>query len=264
MQPLAARFAGWALNWSGGRMIACCRFAAEPLAPYLRPAQRLVIYNGVSEPSWTRPPRDPARPWNIGVVGRVEQEKGQLEFVGAARILSSEFSNCRFIVAGAPLFSGPAYLERVKAASRGLPFEFLGWQDDVRTVFSRLDLLVIPSSDIDSTPRVVIEAFAGGMPVVAFPSGGIPEVVEDGRTGFLASAPTPAALAARIRSVMTMGLRQLREVTDCAQAVWQERYRLERFQQEVGDVIAQSSSRTSFRKKSAAIIATRPDATSTG
>jgi hypothetical protein len=51
-----------------------------------------------------------------------------MEFVAAARILSSEITNCRFIVAGAPPFSGPEYLEKVGSASRDLPFKFLGWQ----------------------------------------------------------------------------------------------------------------------------------------
>ena len=264
LQPIAARLAGEALRWSRASMIACCRFAAEPLARYLPGERSRVIYNGVSEPAWTRRPRDPAKPWNIGVVGRIEPEKGQMEFVAAARILSSEFTNCRFIVAGAPPFSGPEYLEKVRSASRDLPFKFLGWQEDIGAVFSQLDLLVVPSSDIDSTPRVVVEAFSGGLPVVAFPSGGIPEIVEDGRTGFLATANSPAALAARIRSVLSMRLRPLREVAEQAQAVCREKYALDRFQQEVGDAIAQAFSRTRVRNRNAAAIATHPDATRTG
>jgi glycosyltransferase involved in cell wall biosynthesis len=145
-------------------------------------------------------------------------------------------------VAGAPLFSGPEYLERVRAASRDLPVEFFGWQDDIGSTFSRLDLLVVPSSDIDSTPRVVIEAFSGGVPVVAFPAGGIPEILQDQATGFLAANVSPAALAARIRSVLCMGLRPLREVAERAKATWKEKYTLDRYQEEVGEAIAHASS----------------------
>jgi glycosyltransferase involved in cell wall biosynthesis len=239
VQPWVARLAGEALKWSRARVIACCRFAGEPLDRYARRSS--IIYNGVPGPSWTRRPRDPVRAWNIGVIGRVEPEKGQMEFVSAARILSREFSNCRFLVAGAPLFSGPEYLERVKEASHDLPFEFLGWQNDIGSTFSQLDLVVVPSSDIDSTPRVVIEAFSGGIPVVAFPAGGIPEILEDGKTGFLADCATPAALAARIRSVLLMGLRPLREVTEQARAAWWEKYTLERFQEEVGEAILETA-----------------------
>ncbi|MGE5645913.1 MAG: glycosyltransferase family 4 protein [Acidobacteriota bacterium] len=241
-QPLAARLTGEALRWSRARVIACCRFAGEPLGGYV-PAERFgIIYNGVPRPAWRRRARDPVQAWNIGVIGRVEPEKGQMEFVAAARILSEECGNCRFTVAGAPLFSGPEYFERVKEASRDLPIEFSGWQDDIGATFSRLDLLVVPSSDIDSTPRVVIEAFSGGVPVVAFPAGGIPEILRDGDTGFLAANASPAALAERIRSVLRMGLRPVREVAGRAWEAWRERYTLDRYQEEVGEAIARASS----------------------
>ena len=242
LQPIAVRLAAESLRWSRARVIACCRFAAEPLRPYLASDRCRVVYNGVAAPSWTRRGSDFPKPWNIGVVGRVEPEKGQIVFVAAARILSAEFAACRFIVAGAPMFSGPDYLARVKEASRALPIEFHGWRDDIGAVFSRLDLLVVPSSDIDSTPRVVIEAFSAGIPVVAFPSGGIPEIVEDGRTGFLALAASPAALAERIRSVMLMDSEKLREVVAGAREAWRAKYTLDRYQEEVAEVIRQACS----------------------
>ena len=46
--------------------------------------------------------------------------------------------------------------------------------------------------------RVVLEAFSAGVPVIAFPAGGIPEAVIDGETGFLTREFTAEALAARI------------------------------------------------------------------
>ncbi len=240
LQPVAVRLAGEALRGSKARMIACCRFAAEPLAPYLPRGRCRVVYNGVADVSWSRGGAGARKIRTIGVIGRIEPEKGQMEFAAAARILAPEFPECRYIVAGAPLFSGPRYLEAVKQAARALPVEFPGWQDDISGVFSTLDLLVVPSTDIDATPRVVIEAFAAGIPVVAFPAGGIPEIVGDGRTGFLASARTPAALAERIRSVLRMDPARLREVVERARQTWRERFMLERFQREVAEVILQA------------------------
>ena len=73
-------------------------------------------------------------------------------------------------------------------------------------MFAKLDLLVVPSTPADSTPRVIIEAFSAGVPVVAFAAGGIPEIVRDGQTGFLASDFTAEALAARIRQRLRHGL----------------------------------------------------------
>jgi glycosyltransferase involved in cell wall biosynthesis len=186
-----------------------------------------------------------------------------MEFTSAVRILAAEFPDCRFIVAGGPLFSGPAYLEAVKGAARTLPIQFVGWQDDIGAIFSTLDLLVVPSTDIDSTPRVVIEAFSAGIPVVAFPAGGIPEIVEDGNTGFLASNRSAEALAARIRSVLRMDPMRLREVVVRARQVWGERFTLERFQKHVAEVILQACLPTRARNRSAATAATTAAAPST-
>ncbi len=239
LQPASARLAGEALRWSRASMIVCCRFAAEPLEGYLAPGRCRVIYNGVPCVPWARG-FTAEKIKNIGVIGRVEPEKGQMEFTAAVRILAPEFPECRFVIAGAPLFSGPEYLEAVRQAARALPIRFVGWQDDIGGVFSSLDLLVVPSTEIDSTPRVVIEAFAAGIPVVAFPVGGIPEIVEDGKTGFLAAERTPEALAARIRSVLRMEPALLREVVGRAGQAWRERFALERFQREVAEAVLQA------------------------
>src|SRR5206468_10417372 len=126
----------------------------------------------------------------------------QLEFVQAARMLPPD---CRFIVCGAPLFSNPAaarYFELVREAAAGLPVEFMGWRDDIGAVLSELDLLVAPSAPVEATTRVILEAYAAGVPVVASASGGIPEIVRDGQTGFLTPPGDPAKLAARIRAAL--------------------------------------------------------------
>jgi glycosyltransferase involved in cell wall biosynthesis len=263
VQPAAVRLAGGALRWSRASLIACCHFAAEPLLPHVDESRSRVVYNGVSKPFWPLRRGDAPESWRIGVIGRVEPEKGQLKFVEAARSLLADFPKYRFAVIGAPLFSGSAYLERVQEAARGLPVEFLGWQDDISTEFSKLDLLVVPSSDSDSTPRVVLEAFSAGIPVVAFPSGGLPELVEDGETGFLAAAPSAAALAARIRSVLSMDSGAVRAVTERALAAWRERHTLGRYQHEVIAAIEQSFVGMSVRNRSAPTIASTADAIST-
>ena len=122
---------------------------------------------------------------------------------------------------------------------------------------------MVPSSDSDSTPRVVLEAFAAGIPVVAFPSGGIPELVQDGETGFLAAAPSAAALAARIRSVLLMDPQAAQAVANRARDAWSERYTLGRYQHEVIDAIEQSFSGMSVRNSSAATVPSAADAIST-
>src|SRR5204863_1454908 len=96
---------------------------------------------------------------------------------------------CRFVVYGAALFreAGAAqYAAQVRRDAEGLPIRFAGWVDDVYRAMGELDLLLVPSAGHEATTRVILEAFAAGLPVIAFPSGGIPEVVDDGVTGLLA------------------------------------------------------------------------------
>src|SRR5205823_5756094 len=125
-----------------------------------------VLYSGVGQIS-TYPSLRRTRLRHIGVIGRIEPEKGQMDFVRAARSVLRKYPDCRFSIVGAPLFSSAKYLGEVVRASRELPIEFLGWRDDILRVLADLDLLVVPSSPVDSAPRVIFEAFAAGVPVVA-------------------------------------------------------------------------------------------------
>ena len=237
LERTAIRLVGNSLRFARGHLISCCRSTAIPLSSYIHSDHFSVIYNGIAG----FPQRKPAAsvPRTIGIVGRIERDKGQLEFVRAARLIRDQFPNVRFFIIGAPLFRGSEYLERVKLAGQGLPVEFAGWQNDIGAVLSNLDLLVVPSTQVDSTPRVILEAFSAGVPVVAFPSGGIPEILKDDETGFLTTASTPQALADRIASVLMMPHTQLNSTIRRARQSWQEHFTLDRYQQQVTRVIGE-------------------------
>jgi glycosyltransferase involved in cell wall biosynthesis len=156
-----------------------------------------VVYNGVRRIALPAQPRASGE-FRIGVIGRISPEKGQADFLRAARTLHNVAPQCRFLICGAPLFSNRAamrYCAALEKLAEGLPVEFAGWTEDVEGVLARLDLLVVPSTAVDATPRVILEAFAAGVPVMAYASGGIPEIVEHGVTGFLVEERSPKALA---------------------------------------------------------------------
>jgi glycosyltransferase involved in cell wall biosynthesis len=224
---------GSSLQLARARVIACCRYVARPLWPYVDPGRMHVIYNGIAGMTSTRPGRS-GEP-RVGVIGRIARENGQMEFVAAARLLSEKRRKGRFVICGAPLFANPEaelYLHRVHLTAAGLPVEFLGWRDDVNSVLGELDLLVVPSASHTATPRVILEAFAARLPVVAFAAGGIPEIVTDQETGFLVEPPEPELLAARIDALIEAP-EELRATAGRAYEAWKERYTLERFQREV-------------------------------
>ncbi|HUJ22476.1 MAG TPA: glycosyltransferase, partial [Bryobacteraceae bacterium] len=145
----------------------------------------------------------------------------------------------RFVVCGAPLFGdrrAELYFRRVQEIAAGSPVNFLGWQEDVNAVLESLDILVVPSLREPGAPRVVLEAFAACVPVVAFVSGGIPELVVDGKTGFLVEPPTAEALAEKLEELLGAPER-LGSAAGRAYETWKEDFTVERYQREVLEVI---------------------------
>jgi glycosyltransferase involved in cell wall biosynthesis len=166
---------GWALRKLKARVIASCRYVAEPWLPYAR--EITVIYNGVAAPERPLPPR--AGPFTIGCIGRIAPEKGQREFVEAARLIHRERLDVRFAIFGATMFGPEAYETEVRAAAAELPIEFRGWVENVYDALAAIDVLLVPSAPHEATTRVILEAATAGVPVVAFASGGIPEVLPE-------------------------------------------------------------------------------------
>jgi glycosyltransferase involved in cell wall biosynthesis len=240
IQRTAVSLLGTSLQLARALVISCCKYSAEPLRRYLPEKALSIIYNGVADTRVSRP-APVSGCYRVGVIGRIEPEKGQMEFVAAARLLLRSFPSCQFVVVGAPLFGGIRYFDGVLEASRGLPIEFLGWQSDIPAVLSRLDVLVVPSGSLDSTPRVILEAFAAGVPVVAFPSGGIPEIVCDGKNGFLTAAFGPAAMAERISSVLRLDRCSRESIIMNARNCWEDRYSLDGFRSQVTNFIARAA-----------------------
>jgi len=232
------RLAGRSLATMRAAMVASCHFVAQPLLRYSGNRGVRVVYNGVRQ----IPLGD--RVWNgeefrIGTIGRIAPEKGQAEFLRAARILHGVAPQCRFLICGAPLFSNPAamrYCAELEELAEGLPVEFAGWTEDVDGVLATLDLLVVPSAPFDATPRVILEAFAAGVPVLVFDSGGIPEIVEYGVTGFVVENRTPRALAFGIRNLLREPHR-LREAAEQARAKARTTFTLERYRTQIIEAI---------------------------
>jgi glycosyltransferase involved in cell wall biosynthesis len=173
---MSRELCGWALRTLGARVIASCRYVAAPWKPYARDIA--VVYNGVAGPERAMPPRQ--GPLTVGCIGRIAPEKGQREFVEAARIIHGQNSDARFVIFGATMFASENYEEEVRAAAAGLPIEFRGWVENVYDALAEIDVLLVPSAPHEATTRVILEAAMAGVPVVAFAAGGIPEVLPEG------------------------------------------------------------------------------------
>jgi glycosyltransferase involved in cell wall biosynthesis len=73
----------------------------------------------------------------------------------------------------------------------------LGYRTDIPNVMMESDILVLPSFR-EGTPLVIIEAMAAGLPVIATNIAGIPELIDDTKTGYLIEPGDPDTLASRV------------------------------------------------------------------
>jgi len=250
-QALAARLAGWCVRRSGATVVACSNSVAQPIVRYICPSKLQVIRNGTSEMVFREREFSQDRRWRIGLVGRISPQKGQIEFLEAAKLLALEFPSVRFVICGAPLFGADEYFDRVKSLAAGLPVEFLGWREDVASVLAGLDLLVMPSKE-EGTPLVLLEAFSAGVPVIAFPAGGIGEVIVDRETGFLVPEANGQGLAAQIRELLTSNPLILKKTACRARQVWEESYTLAGFHDRITDLVEQVGSAWRAKHETAA------------
>ena len=165
-----------------------------------------VVYNGLDPEQYF--PRPNARFRDllqissatpvIGLVGVFSRWKGQLEFIEMAKRLTAAGVDARFVLIGDSIYDtltdgGVAggfrkeLEDRVRLLGLSERFHFTGFDQDVVGALNGLDILVHASLKPEPFGRVVLEAMACGIPVVAARDGGIPEFVEDRKTGVLYS-----------------------------------------------------------------------------
>jgi glycosyltransferase involved in cell wall biosynthesis len=243
-QRSAVRLAGRSLRWADATVAACCCFAAEPLEPYVRNGKLHIVHNGVAEGPPRRAAAHASHGPRIGVVGRIAPEKGQAEFLAAARLLVEAMPHWRFLIVGDVLFDDEQarrYRRSLDRLAVGLPVEFLGWREDVYGIMSGLDILVVPSIREPGMARVILEGLACGLPIVAFATGGIPEALVDGETGFLVDPPTPNELATTLLALVLPDPERAANVGQEARSAWRQHFTLERYRRRMLSLIRETA-----------------------
>jgi len=226
---LARILTGLALRRMNAQVVANCEFVAREWRHFVCPERISVVMNGVAGTDCV-PRRRPNGPLTVGCIGRISPEKGQREFVAVAARIHKSLPECRFVVWGEALFGNPRarrYAEDLRRRAAGLPIEFRGWASDVYAALAELDLLLVPSVGPEATTRVILEAFAAGVPVIAFGTGGIPEVMENGATGVLTRSVEEMAREAV--ALLTDGPERRISMARAARREWEQRFTLAKF-----------------------------------
>ncbi len=135
----------------------------------------------------------------VGYLGRIEATKGIEVLIDAARRMPA--GSISVLIAGK---GEPGYVDTLVARGKGLDVTFLGFTKPA-DLFARIDLLVVPSVWEEPLGRVIFEAYEHGVPAAVSRAGGMPEIVDEGRTGFVFEAGNSQALAGLLLAQRELG-----------------------------------------------------------
>lgn len=174
-----------------------------------------VVYDAVDE-AWLRPTRPvdavrrelgiPLDAPCIGIAGNIQEWKGQRVVVEALGQLAAAFPNVHCVIAGGVHRAGEAYgremQSRIGALGLTERVHLVGFRSDIPEVMNAWDVVVHASVRPEPFGRVILEGMLLGKPVIATAAGGVPELIDDGRTGWLVPPGDAAALSNGLQRVL--------------------------------------------------------------
>lgn len=138
----------------------------------------------------------------VGFIGRLTEEKGIWNFVNSIQELLRRRNNLRFVVIGDGRLREPV---RAFLAKKGIldRVTLTGWipNNELPAHYNDIKLAVIPSFT-EGLPNVMLEAMACGTPVLVTSVGAIPDLIEDGETGFILEDNSIASIITRVGNLL--------------------------------------------------------------
>lgn len=140
------------------------------------------------------------------MLGRLNRQKGVVDFIHAAALVKREYPDARFLLIGKPSVESmkqgagcSSQYQQWLALRRILRLEdclyFCGHCSDVPEILSQAAVSVLPSH-CEGLSNTLLESMAAGAPIVTTDVGGTPELIEDGVSGILVPPHSPEQLAA--------------------------------------------------------------------
>lgn len=191
-------FSRWSLARTCAAVAVSEHVRRRAVARHPRLGERMqVVHNGVDVRRFSPTPfPNDGRPFTFLAVGRLEPRKG----VDIAVEALARIPDARLDVVGEGC-EGPRIAALVRELGVVHRVRFFGRVDDVRPFLQSCHALVSSSRE-EGLGIANLEAMAMGRPVVALPTGGVPEIVADGVSGLVARGSDAVALADRMRDAM--------------------------------------------------------------
>lgn len=143
----------------------------------------------------------------FAVIGMLRPDKGQMHFIRAAARYLERNDNAYFLIVGSPTRQHKAYEESLRAAVTRLGLErrvvLTGYRSDAARIMRAVDAVAVTSTGVEAQPRMVSQAFAARVPIVAARVGGVDELVVPKETGWLVERGDEAGIADALRAIIS-------------------------------------------------------------
>jgi glycosyltransferase involved in cell wall biosynthesis len=167
-----------------------------------KPGRTFVVPNTVQLSDFQmQPPAGDESRISIMLVSSNLPKKGVLDFVEVARRLEHDTPQARFVLVGPESEFTAALRAGMAAGTAPQNLVLGGYRADPALAIQEADIVVNLSRFQESFGRTVLEAMAGGRPVVVYDWGALPELVDEGQSGFVVPFGDIEAVAARLREL---------------------------------------------------------------
>jgi glycosyltransferase involved in cell wall biosynthesis len=172
-------------------------------------------------------------------VGSVEPRKAQVPLAQAFDRIAVRHPRARLLFVGAGDGGYSDFLARYAAASAAAErISIVPMTTDVQPWYGISDLVACPS-DVESMPRTTLEAMAWEVPVLATNVFGLPELIEDGESGWLFEPRDLTALTAALERALASTPEERRRIGRSGRALVEQRHSLEAYGREIGALLEQ-------------------------
>jgi glycosyltransferase involved in cell wall biosynthesis len=207
---------------------------------WIEPRHVAVVPNGVEDHAADLRPASRTPVLQVLFVGALSERKGLRDLLNAVSILHEKAIAVRCTCVGAFLSETAAAgtEHQIRAAGIADQVNFTGelQGEEKCLAYAAAEVFCFPTIDTENQPLVLLEAMQFRLPVVTTRWRALPELVQDGETGFLVPPHDPQALAARL--ALLAGSPDLRRrLGDAARAAYLRRYTLQRHLQEMEQVL---------------------------
>lgn len=194
------------IRWSGADVVFNSHATARAYALPAR-ANARVVYNGIAGPAApNRGGYDGSRPLRVLMLGRISRIKGQDVLIEAVAALPEALRRrIELRIVGSAFEDDArerALADRIVVAGLAEQVSLEPFVADPAPLYRWADVVTMPSQRPESLGRVAIEAMAYGVPPLVTAIGGLPEVVEHGRTGWIVPPGGPEPITRALADML--------------------------------------------------------------